>query len=136
MNFKTVLQESCLVKIIKIIYLKYINMFSIANLLTGMFGFAGGMAIVYYAFTLNHRVFFLGFIESKYGGGSGTTAYRILGVLLCIFSMFLMIGKISLTGDIAGSNSTTNSGSNSSNTKNIPKTQPATPSRGDSLLGQ
>jgi hypothetical protein len=106
-------------------------MFSFSSLIQGIIGLIGGIAIIYYAFALNHRVFFLDFVERKYGGGSGTTAYRLIGLLVCIFSMFLMVGKINLAGNINGDTGAP------TNKNNVPsKVQVAPSNSGGSLLGQ
>lgn len=48
------------------------------------------------AFYLNHHVLFLGWVEQKWGPGKGTDAYRIIGLILIIFSMFVMLGQVNL----------------------------------------
>jgi hypothetical protein len=105
-------------------------MFSFSNLLLGIIGFAGGIAIIYYSYFLNHRVYFLDFVERKFGGGSGTSAYRLIGVAVCIFSMLLMVGKATLDGNVNGG-SKTNKGTTA------PATTQIVPSNsGGSLIGQ
>jgi hypothetical protein len=106
------------------------TMFSFANLILGLIGFAGGIAIIYYAFPLNHRVYFLDFVERKFGGGSGTSAYRLIGLLLCIFSMFLMVGRVSLGGNIAGDPATSSKTTTPIKAQTIPSTS------NESLIGQ
>jgi hypothetical protein len=106
-------------------------MFSFSNLILGIIGFAGGIATILYAFTLNHRVYFLDFVERKYGGGSGTTAYRLIGLLMCIFSMLLMVGRVSLAGNINGDTGP------SANKNSVPsKVQTNPTNNGGSLIGQ
>ena len=108
-------------------------MFSFSNLIIGLIGLAGGVAMIYYAFTLNHQVYFLDFVERKFGGGSGTTAYRVIGLLFCIFSIFVMLGRVNLAGDIGSSGVPTKPGAskNALPANQIPQTNP-----GGSLIGQ
>jgi hypothetical protein len=110
-------------------------MFSFANVVLGLLGFGGGVAMIYFAFYLNHQVFYLDFIEKRYGGGSGTTAYRLIGLLVCIFAMFVIIGRIDLYGTAFGGGQTP--GSNSANSSQTQKkTTPAITNTGGSLIGQ
>jgi hypothetical protein len=104
-------------------------MFSFSNLILGIIGFIGGIATILYAFTLNHRVYFLDFVERKFGGGSGTTAYRLIGLIICIFSMLLMIGRVSLSGNVNG-------GSAIKQSTNPSKVQTVPSNPGGSLIGQ
>ncbi|MBC7472539.1 MAG: hypothetical protein H7196_04770 [candidate division SR1 bacterium] len=106
-------------------------MFSFSNLIIGLIGLAGGIAMVYYAFILNHRVYFLDFVERRFGGGTGTTAYRIIGLFFCIFSVFVMLGRINLSGDVG-----TNPGTSKRSTPNKTNIVPTPANSGGSLIGQ
>ena len=108
-------------------------MFSVANLILGIIGFSGGIATIYYAFYINHHIFFLNFIESKYGGGSGVTAYRLIGLAMCIFSLFVLIGRI----DISNSGSAESLNQKKGSTSAPAPVKPAIPTNnGGSLIGQ
>jgi hypothetical protein len=71
-------------------------MFSIPNLILGIIGISGGIAITYYAYYINHHLLFLGWVEQKWGPGMGTTAYRLIGLAVTIFGFFVLIGRIDL----------------------------------------
>lgn len=68
--------------------------FNIGNIILGGLGVALGILIMKEAFYINHHLFFLDFVEKKFGGGTGTLAYRIVGLVLCFFSIAVMIGLI------------------------------------------
>lgn len=106
-------------------------MFSFSNLIIGLTGLAGGVAMVYYAFALNHKVYFLDFIERRFGRGTGTAAYRVIGLLFCIFSVFVMLGRINLSGDIGAGPEQTRKSSTPSKINITPTVNP-----GGSLIGQ
>ena len=99
-------------------------MFSIPNVLMGLIGTGIGVWVLVKAFDINHHLLFLGWIEQKYGPGSGTTAYRFLGVGVMIFSMFVMLGYIDLFGAAFGGDF--GGGTNQSGTQQVQQTQPAT----------
>jgi hypothetical protein len=82
-------------------------MFSIPNVIFGLIGISGGVAITYYAYYINHHLLFLGWVEQKWGPGMGTTAYRLIGLAVTIFGFFVLIGRIDLfTAAFGGSGST------------------------------
>jgi len=62
----------------------------------GVMGAGLGVWIIKEAFYLNHHVLFLGWVEQKWGPGRGTEAYRIIGLILIIFSIFVMLGQVNL----------------------------------------
>lgn len=68
--------------------------FNIGNIILGSIGIALGILVTKEAYNLNHHFYFLDFVEQKFGGGSGTKAYRIVGILICIFSIFVILGII------------------------------------------
>lgn len=81
--------------------------FSFPNFILGIFAFALGVWMVYAAFEINHHILFAGWAERKWGPGSGTTFYRLLGLLVCFFAIFVMFGFVDLFGTAFGSNSST-----------------------------
>jgi hypothetical protein len=90
--------------------------FSWSNFFLGVIGMALGFWVTKDAFYINHHVLFLGWVEQKWGPGTGTYAYKLFGVAVIIFSMFVAIGQINLFGaafgtssNLAGSQSTTQS---------------------------
>ncbi len=72
--------------------------FNVGNIILGLVGIAIGILMIKEAFNLNHHFFFLDFVEKKFGGGTGTLAYRIVGFLVCVFSIFVMLGIIDPNG--------------------------------------
>ena len=72
--------------------------FNFENIIIGIIGCIGGTLIIKEAFHINHHIYFLDFIERKYGPGSGVTAYRLIGLATCILSILAMIGIIDLAG--------------------------------------
>jgi uncharacterized membrane protein YidH (DUF202 family) len=85
--------------------------FSFENTLIGIISIIIGVAMIVNAFALNHHVYFLDFVERKFGSGTGTLAYRLIGLGLCILGIFVILGVISfspnqssLTGGNNGSN--------------------------------
>jgi hypothetical protein len=87
--------------------------FSLGNFLVGLVGIIVGTLVLKEAFYLNHHIYFLDFIEKKYGPGSGTTAYRIIGLSLCVLSILVIFGVV----DIVNS-------SGLSGQKALPQSQP------------
>lgn len=67
---------------------------TVGNIILGIIGLALGILITKEAYNLNHHFYFLDFIEKKFGGGSGTYAYRFLGIFICFFSILVIIGVI------------------------------------------
>ena len=72
--------------------------FNFSNIIIGIIGSIAGTLIIKEAFHLNHHIYFLDFVERKYGPGSGTTAYRFVGLAICVLSVLTMIGLIDLAG--------------------------------------
>jgi hypothetical protein len=98
---------------------------SIGNIIMGLIGLAIGIYLIVKAYYLNHHVMFLDWAEKKWGPGSGTTTYRLIGLGLCFFSLFVIVGWIDLFGAAyEGSSQRNNTGSSqiqtvpSGNTRN------------------
>jgi hypothetical protein len=72
--------------------------FSLPNLILGLLSFALGIWVTYAAFDINHHILFAGWAERKWGPGSGTTFYRLFGLVICLFGVFVMFGFIDLFG--------------------------------------
>ena len=73
-----------------------------ANFFVGLSGLGAGFMIVKEAFYINHHILFLGWAEQKWGPGYGTTAYRWIGLIIMIFSMFVMLGVVNMFMDPSG----------------------------------
>ncbi|NJL96774.1 hypothetical protein HC766_01525 [Candidatus Gracilibacteria bacterium] len=71
------------------------NLFSFNGAL-GLIGMVGGFFMIKEAYYLNHHIMFLGYFEKKFGPGNGTTAYKLIGLILIVFSLFVFIGAINL----------------------------------------
>ena len=80
--------------------------FSIPNIILGIFALLLGGWMVYAAYDINHHILFAGWAERKWGPGSGTTFYRLLGLLICIFAIFVTLGIIDLFGSAFSGNTT------------------------------
>lgn len=76
--------------------------FSLPNIIMGLIGLALGVWIIVNAFHLNHHILFLGWVEQKWGPGSGTTAYLFIGLGICLFSVFVILGYLDLAGAAFG----------------------------------
>lgn len=72
--------------------------FSLPNIILGLFALLLGIWVVYKAYDINHHILFAGWAERKWGPGSGTTFYRLLGLVISIFAIFVMLGIIDLFG--------------------------------------
>jgi len=98
--------------------------FSATNFIIGIFGLIIGIVLIKEAFTINHHWLFLGWAEQKWGPGSGTLAYRIIGVGILIFSLLVMGGQIDLSGsNLVQDQRASGSGGNTV----IPSSQPTSP---------
>ena len=96
--------------------------FSLPNIIMGLIGMALGVAIIVNAFYLNHHVLFLGWVETKWGSGTGTTAYLFIGLLICLISVFVILGYLDLAGSAFGS---PEKGLNNGSSKQIPSNNSA-----------
>jgi hypothetical protein len=76
--------------------------FSIANFIMGLIAIGIGIWLIRDAFHINHHILFLGWVEQKYGSGTGTNAYQLLGVAMCIFGVFVALGFIDLFSNAFG----------------------------------
>lgn len=72
---------------------------TLPNFVMGIIGIGIGILLIVKAYYLNHHILFLGWIESKWGSGTGTIAYRMIGLGMCIFSIFVMTGWIDIAGN-------------------------------------
>ena len=88
------------------------------SIVIGLIGIVVGIALIKYSYYLNHQVYFLDFVERKFGGGTGTLAYRLVGASVCLLSIFIMFGIVKVSNDITENpniiNSTKNPKGNSS----------------------
>lgn len=83
------------------------------NIIIGLIIIGFGFYFIIKAFYLNHHFIFLGWAEQKWGPGSGTTAYKVIGLGFCLLGMFTLIGWIDVFGPAFG-----NAGLNGSQTIN------------------
>jgi len=74
---------------------------SIANFLAGLALIAAGLGFILKARYLNQHVWFLDFIENRFGPGQGITAYKILGLVVIVFAFFVLTGLFDLFADPA-----------------------------------
>jgi hypothetical protein len=86
--------------------------FNWGNFFVGLIGMVVGTLVLKEAFYLNHHIYFLDFIERKYGPGTGTTAYRLIGLFTCILSILVMFGFV----DIVNGGKNLSKAPNSNNT--------------------
>lgn len=94
---------------------------SLGNFIIGGILIAIGIIFVIKAFYLNHQVFFLGWAEQKWGPGSGTMAYRWIGLALSILGIFCCLGIINIYGAAFGTSQPAKSNTKNQTTKQIPK---------------
>jgi hypothetical protein len=87
--------------------------FSLPNIIMGLLGLLLGVWIIVNAFYLNHHVLFLGWVEEKWGPGTGTTAYLFIGLVICLISVFVILGYLDLAGAAFGGSDRGLAGSNS-----------------------
>jgi hypothetical protein len=71
---------------------------SVGNIVFGVFGLIVGFWVMYNAYYIHHQIYYFGWAEKKLGPGMGTVAYRIVGVCLMLFSIFVLTGWIDLFG--------------------------------------
>ncbi len=88
------------------------------NSLVGVVGIAGGIYIVKEAFYINENLIRLGWVEQKFGPGTGVFAYRILGLGIIIFSFFVTLGKINVLSTQPFQTKPTGSSSQTTSTQN------------------
>jgi len=81
--------------------------FSLPNIILGLLALLLGVWVVYKAYDINHHILFAGWAERKWGPGSGTTFYRLLGLAISIFAIFVMLGIIDLFGSAFSSSTPT-----------------------------
>jgi hypothetical protein len=60
---------------------------------------ATGTYFVAQAYHLNHHVVFLGWVERKWGPGSGTIAYKIAGLALILLATLIITGVVNVFED-------------------------------------
>jgi hypothetical protein len=85
--------------------------FSVGNIFIGAILLAIGISVVKNAFYLNHNLIFLEWAEKKWGPGGGTDMYRYIGVAICLFSLFVLIGWFDVYGAAFGKSSLENNNS-------------------------
>ena len=51
-----------------------------------------GTYLISDAYNLNHKVLYLGWAEQKWGPGSGTLAYKVIGMVLVLFAFLIITG--------------------------------------------
>jgi hypothetical protein len=76
--------------------------FSLGNIVIAVILIGCGASVIAKAYYLNNHFFHLSGIEQKWGAGAGTTAYRYIGLTLCILGMFTSIGIIDIYGTAFG----------------------------------
>jgi hypothetical protein len=74
----------------------------IANVIIGLIFGAVGVAFILYAYPLNKKILFLSWVEQKYGQGTGSTAYKLLGLVLLFAGICAIIGWLDLAKPILG----------------------------------
>jgi hypothetical protein len=94
--------------------------FSLGNIMIAILLVAAGGTIIAKAFYLNNHFLHLSGIENKFGPGAGTTAYRYIGLTLCVLAMFTSIGIIDIYGTAFGGKPVTQN-KNSVTKSKIPK---------------
>jgi hypothetical protein len=77
--------------------------FSLPNIILGFISIGIGAWMIKDAFHINHHILFLGWVEKKYGPGTGTNAYQIFGLGMCVFGIFVCLGYIDLFSNAFGS---------------------------------
>lgn len=60
---------------------------------------ATGVALVVNAYYLNHHLVFLGWVEQKWGPGTGTLAYKIIGLALILLAALIITGVVDVFED-------------------------------------
>ncbi len=88
------------------------------NIIIGLILIGIGFYFIIKAFYLNHHFIFLGWAEQKWGAGSGTTAYKVMGLALCLLGMFTLIGWVDIFGPAFG-NTGLNGNSTNTNTPQL-----------------
>jgi hypothetical protein len=91
--------------------------FSVPNIILGLIGLALGIWITYSAYNINHHILFAGWVERKFGPGTGTIFYQLLGLAIALFSILVMIGIVDLFGAAFG---TSGRSSNQNNQNLVP----------------
>ncbi|GAB4143308.1 MAG: hypothetical protein OHK0017_00530 [Patescibacteria group bacterium] len=76
-----------------------------------------GVYFVANAYYLNHHVLFLGWVEQKWGPGSGTLAYKFIGLGLIVLATLIITGVINVFEDPLQRISTEQGGSASQTTR-------------------
>jgi hypothetical protein len=92
---------------------------SVGNIIIGAILISIGIWFIIKAFWFNHSVFFLGWAEKKWGTGSGTSAYRFIGLGLIVLGMFCIIGIVDIYGTAFGGGKQSNPQINKSTSPRI-----------------
>lgn len=69
------------------------------NIVLSIIGIALGIAIIVFAYDLEHKVMHFGLFEKQLGPGGGTNGYKITGLLIILFSIMVMFGFLDTSGD-------------------------------------
>lgn len=74
----------------------------LSNFILGVLGLAGSVVIIVNAYYIQHRLMPANWFEQKFGPGTGTLFYRLVGLALSLFFLFVMLNIINLAGIISG----------------------------------
>jgi hypothetical protein len=92
--------------------------FTLGGTVIGVIMIAIGTYLISDAYNLNHKVLFLGWAERKWGPGSGTLAYKIIGMVLIGFAFLIITGLFNPFAnplDTLGQNGASNNGESTQN---------------------
>jgi hypothetical protein len=78
-----------------------------------------GTYLIYDAYNLNHKVIFLGWAEQKWGPGSGTLAYKVIGLVLIMFAFLIITGLFNPFANPLDTLGTGSGGSRGESTQNF-----------------
>ena len=93
--------------------------FTLSGFIIGSIMIAIGTFLVYDAYHLNHHVIFLGWAEQKWGPGSGTLAYKVIGLVLIVFAFFVITGLFDPFRNPLDTLNSNSAGAESSNVQNF-----------------
>jgi hypothetical protein len=96
--------------------------FSLGNFIIGSGLIALGILVMVKAYYISHYLLPLKWVENRWGPGKDTDAYRLIGLGLCIFGGFTIMGIIDVAGAAFGGTDIQPTNSNQ------PTPRPQTPS--------